>query len=197
MNEGFNEDDLKSDEETNEIANLSQAFAKLSKKLKTQFAEIQSQNRELKKLNEELDRFIYSAAHDLKSPLASMEGLVILAEKEMNVPEHAHYFRMMTSSLRKLESFIKDITDYAKNKRQQLKVEPVDVEEQVNEIIDSLKFLPDAKRITTSIQIKSSAEFHSDKTRLNIILKNLVSNSFRYFRSPEDRESRGDRRAGE
>ncbi|MEI9917689.1 MAG: HAMP domain-containing sensor histidine kinase [Bacteroidota bacterium] len=181
VNEGFNEEELKNDEETNEIANLSQAFAKLSKKLKTQFAEIQSQNRELKKLNEELDRFIYSAAHDLKSPLASMEGLVILAEKEMNVPEHAHYFRMMTSSLRKLESFIKDITDYAKNKRQQLKVEPVDVEEQIAEIIDSLKFLPDANRITPSIQLKTSAEFHSDKTRLNIILKNLVSNSFRYF----------------
>jgi signal transduction histidine kinase len=181
VNEGFNEEDLKSDEETNEIANLSQAFAKLSRKLKTQFAEIQSQNRELKKLNEELDRFIYSAAHDLKSPLASMEGLVILAEKEINVPEHAHYFRMMTSSLRKLESFIKDITDYAKNKRQQLKVEPVDVEDQIGEIIDSLKFLPHASRITSSVQIKTTTEFHSDKTRLSIILKNLISNSFRYF----------------
>jgi len=181
VNEGFNEDDLRSDEETNEIANLSQAFVKLSKKLKVQFAEIQSQNRELKKLNEELDRFIYSAAHDLKSPLASMEGLVILAEKEINIPEHAHYFRMMTSSLRKLESFIKDITDYAKNKRQQLKVETIGLEEQINEIVDSLKFLPDASRVNATVQIKSTAEFHSDKTRLGIIMKNLISNSFRYL----------------
>lgn len=181
VNEGFNEDELKNDEETNEIANLSQAFVKLSRKLKTQFAEIQSQNRELKKLNEELDRFIYSAAHDLKSPLASMEGLVILAEKEINNPEHAHYFKMMTSSLRKLESFIKDITDYAKNKRQQLKVETVDLEEQLTEIIDSLKFLPDAERVNASIQIKNGPEFHSDKTRFGIIMKNLISNSFRYL----------------
>lgn len=181
VNEGFNEDELKNDEETNEIANLSQAFGTLSKKLKMQFAEIQSQNRELKKLNEELDRFIYSAAHDLKSPLASMEGLVILAEKEINIPEHAHYFRMMTSSLRKLESFIKDITDYAKNKRQQLKIEHIELEEQVNEIVDSLKFLPDADRVKASVQIKGNAEFHSDKTRLGIIMKNLISNSFRYL----------------
>lgn len=181
VTEGFNEDELKSDEETNEISNLSQAFSKLSRKLKTQFAEIQSQNRELKKLNEELDRFIYSAAHDLKSPLASLEGLVILAEKEINVPEHAHYFRMMTSSLRKLESFIKDITDYAKNKRQQLTVESIDLEDQVNEIVDSLKFLPGAARVNCSVQIKTSAEFHSDKTRLGIIMKNLISNSFRYL----------------
>lgn len=181
VNEGFNEDELKSEEETNEIANLSQAFVKLSRKLKMQFAEIQSQNRELKKLNEELDRFIYSAAHDLKSPLASMEGLVILAEKEINNPEHAHYFKMMTSSLRKLESFIKDITDYAKNKRQQLKVESVDIGEQLNEIVDSLKFLPDAERVRASIQINGEVEFHSDKTRFGIIMKNLISNSFRYL----------------
>src|SRR5262249_49328103 len=75
VNEGLNEIDFEN-EETNEISSLSQSFIKLSRKLKNQFGEIQQQNRELKKLNAELDRFIYSAAHDLKSPLASMDGLI-------------------------------------------------------------------------------------------------------------------------
>jgi signal transduction histidine kinase len=181
INEGLDEYDLRSDEETNEISNLSQAFVKLSKKLKTQFAEIQSQNIELKKLNEELDRFIYSAAHDLKSPLASMEGLVILAEREIDNPQYAHYFRMMIASLRKLESFIGDITDYARNKRQLVKIQVVRLQPLIMEICDSLRFLPDANRIRVSIDVKGDADFHSDPTRLGIILKNLISNSFRYL----------------
>ena len=180
VNEGLNEKELENGALSDEIGNLSQSFIKLSRKLKTQFNEIMQQNKELKKLNEELDRFIYSAAHDLKSPLASLDGLVQLAEKEINSPEHEHYFRMMSSSVRKLDGFIRDITDYAKNKRQQLKLEKIDLEGMIYDILESVKFLPGADYIKVHVAIEGK-EFYTDKTRMDIILKNLISNSFRYM----------------
>lgn len=180
VNEGLNEKELENAAVADEVGNLSHSFIKLSRKLKTQFSEILHQNKELKKLNEELDRFIYSAAHDLKSPLASLHGLVLLAEKEINSPQHAHYFEMMSASLGKLDGFIRDITDYAKNKRQQLRVERVDPERMVREILESVRFLPQADRMQVVVNIEG-ADFYTDKTRLEIILKNLISNSFRYM----------------
>lgn len=180
VNEGLNERELEHAAVTDEIGNLSHSFIKLSRKLKTQFSEILHQNKQLQKLNEELDRFIYSAAHDLKSPLASLHGLVLLAEKEINSPQHAHYFEMMSASLRKLDGFIRDITDYAKNKRQQLRVERVDPERMVREILESVRFLPQADRMQVTVNIEGT-DFYTDKTRLEIILKNLISNSFRYM----------------
>jgi signal transduction histidine kinase len=180
VNEGLNEKELENSAVTDEIGNLSYSFIKLSRKLKTQFSEILYQNKELQKLNEELDRFIYSAAHDLKSPLASLHGLVLLAEKEINSPRHAHYFEMMSASLRKLDGFIHDITDYAKNKRQQIKVERVDPERMIREILESIKFLPHADHIHVFVNIEG-ADFYTDKTRLEIIFKNLISNSVRYM----------------
>lgn len=180
VNEGLNEKELENETITDEIGNLSQSFIKLSRKLKTQFNEIMQQNKELKKLNEELDRFIYSAAHDLKSPLASLDGLVHLAEREINSAQHQHYFQMMSSSVRKLDGFIRDITDYAKNKRQQLRIEKIDLRGMIDDILEGVKFLPGADHIKVQINIVGD-NFYTDKTRLDIILKNLISNSFRYL----------------
>ena len=186
INQGLDEDDLNDTTVTNEISNLSSAFIKLNKKLRAQFEEIrkkshllEKQNHELHKLNEELDRFIYSSAHDLKSPLASMAGLVHLAQREMNEPAYDHYFEMMRSSIDKMEGFIKDITDYAKNKRQIIKTEKVNLNVIVTDIFQTFRFIPQAERIENLVEI-SGGDFYTDKTRLEIILKNLISNAIRY-----------------
>ncbi|MFZ6010711.1 MAG: sensor histidine kinase [Bacteroidota bacterium] len=187
VNEGLNEKELENSAVTDEIGNLSQSFIKLTRKLRAQFGEIQQksqllekQNKELQKLNEELDRFIYSAAHDLKSPLTSLDGLIRLAKKEIDDPENEHYFRMMIGSVQKLYGFIRDITDYAKNKRQQLCIEKINLHQVVIDIIEDLKFLPHADRILEYIHVDGAYLF-TDKTRLEIVLKNIVSNSFRYL----------------
>lgn len=180
VNEGLNEKELEDNISEDEISTLSASFIKMSRKLKSQFNEILKQNTELKTLNEELDRFIYSAAHDLKSPLASLDGLVHLADKEINSPAHRHYFQMMSTSVKKLNGFINDITDYAKNKRQALVIEKVDLDSLIRDIVESLKFLPHAEKVLVKIKC-SEMEFFTDRTRLEIILKNLIANSFRYL----------------
>jgi signal transduction histidine kinase len=159
----------------------------MSRKLKAQFVEIEKsskllkvQNHELKKLNGELDRFIYSAAHDLKSPLASLSGLIHLVKLEINTPEHGHYFERMDQSIAKLESFIKDITDYAKNKRQQVRVEAINLEKIFESVLFDLQYLPQAKFIQPFLRV-SAINFQTDRTRLEIVVKNILSNAYRYY----------------
>jgi signal transduction histidine kinase len=54
---------------------------------------ILTKNRELIKTNQELDRFVYSASHDLRAPLTSMSGLINLAQRD---PAQAqNYLRLM------------------------------------------------------------------------------------------------------
>lgn len=187
VNEGLNENDWVNTTDTYEVNHLAQSFITMSRKLKAQFAEIEKstkllkvQNHELKKLNGELDRFIYSAAHDLKSPLASLSGLIHLAKLEIQTTEHGHYFERMDHSIAKLESFIKDITDYAKNKRQQVRVEVIDLEKLFESILFDLQFLPQAKVIQPFLRV-SGTSFQTDRTRLEIVVKNILSNAYRYY----------------
>src|SRR5260221_6720930 len=77
-------------------------------------------NKQLEKLNEELDRFVYSTSHDLRAPLLSVLGLLKLAEGKVNEEEMNHYHRMMENRISSLDKFIKEITDYSRNNRLQI-----------------------------------------------------------------------------
>ncbi len=169
-----------------EIQTLYESFFALRAKLNVQFEEINQksaqladQNLELTKLNEDLDRFIYSAAHDLKSPLDSLMGLINIAQIDLAHAGKGEYFVMMKNSVTKLSSFIKDITDYARNKRQNLTIEGIDMEKCILNVFSDLTFLPNYSSLKKEISV-SGGLFYSDKTRLEIVLKNLVSNAFRY-----------------
>jgi signal transduction histidine kinase len=186
FNEGINENEIKDDTVTDEIRNLSGSFVVLTRKLKSQFDEtkkkstlVEHRNKELQKLNAELDRFIYSSAHDLKSPLASLDGLVNLARLEINSQDHDHYFEKMKKSIERMNGFIRDITDYAKNKRQRLHVERVELDKLIDDIFQSLDYLPEMKLIRHWVAIEP-LDFFTDRTRLEIILKNLISNAIKY-----------------
>ena len=76
---------------------------------------INRQNIKLKKVNAELDRFVYSASHELRSPLTSVLGIVSLAKDVKG--DISEYLGHIENSVKRLDSFIKDIIDYSRNTR--------------------------------------------------------------------------------
>lgn len=187
IKEELNENNWSEKSSPIEVQLLASSFFSMTKMIRKQFQEIQEtstimnkQNEDLKRLNHELDRFIYSSAHDLKSPLSSLSGLINLARLEIDTKDHNHYFDKMDATVQKLESFIQDITDYAKNKRQRLLVEEVDFELIINNVLGELQHLPQASFVKSFVRVSGSKAI-TDKTRLEIIVKNIVSNSFRYY----------------
>lgn len=140
---------------------------------------LKESNEELKKSNMELDRFVYSVSHDLRAPLLSMLGIVDLARMETSTGVIKEYLEMVKGSIHKLDGFIRDILDYSRNARLQVRNEPVKLHELLKEITDHLKYMSDNwVEIRTSIQ--NGVIFHSDKNRISVVLNNLVSNAIRY-----------------
>ncbi len=142
--------------------------------------EVKAKNDDLEKANDELDRFLYSTSHDLRSPLSSIKGLINVARYDNRDAKITSYFDMMTDRVNRLESFIKDIIDYSKNERTEVVMESVDLGNLVNEVIDNLKFFEGAEAIRFEQHINIDHTVHCDKTRLSIILNNLVANAIKY-----------------
>jgi len=147
--------------------------------LKKTEKKLQSRNTKLKKLNAELDRFVYSASHDLRAPLASLLGLIDLSRREKLSPLLSEYLSLMNKSITKLDSFISDITDYSRNLRLNTVNEKIDFKSLVKELFDSLAFMSPEK-IDFSVHVSGRVNFYSDPNRLKLILNNLISNSIRY-----------------
>jgi signal transduction histidine kinase len=132
------------------------------------------------KLNEELDNFVYSVSHDLRSPLLSVKGLIslIISTEEIN-NKTDQYLRMAQGSIDRLDNTIQDILEYSRNSRLDVKNDWFDIRPLVQNIFDDIQFISE-KPLRFEIEVDGSSMIFCDKTRLNTIIKNLVSNSAKY-----------------
>jgi len=147
---------------------------------------LEKRNRELIKTNSELDRFVYSVSHDLRSPLTSILGLISFIEtesKEIDTLKHAELIRI---SINRLDDFIKNILSYSRNNRTGILVEQISPNEMVLDIVDSLQRMKEAKGIRFEIEITEQKLFYTDKLRFTTIIKNLISNAIKYHKKEED-----------
>ena len=139
---------------------------------------ILDKNEQLEKANAELDRFVYSASHDLRAPLSSLLGLIEVARID---PGHVlRYMQMMKSRIHDMEAFIREIINYSRNSRMEVANNPVLLKKAVDDVTHELSFIEESKSIELFNQIPDDLVIHTDGTRLKVILSNLVANSIKY-----------------
>jgi len=148
------------------------------RKLSEEF--IALKNEELLKINEELDRFVYSASHDLRAPISSLLGLIEVARLEKDPASIQNLLSMQKRSLQKLDKFIFDIVSYSRNNRVGLEIGRIDFQELLNDTYDQLQYTEKLKELKRINEIDKKILFHSDQKRIAVILNNLVSNAIKY-----------------
>jgi signal transduction histidine kinase len=137
-------------------------------------------NEELTRMNVEMDKFVYSSSHDLMAPLRSILGLINLCNLTDDHDETKKYLHMVKDRVVELEKFIKEMSDYSKNASQSVVIEEIDIHKLVREVLETLRFYPDAERLLLDIDIEEDLTILSDHTRLKVIFSNIISNCFKY-----------------
>ena len=142
--------------------------------------ELSYNNQLLIKANRELDRFVYSASHDLRAPLSSLLGLIEISQRTDDVEEIKHCLGLMKIRVTDLDSFIKDIINYSRNTRQEVKSETFNLLELTKEVADGLKFGSGMEEIFIKYTIDPALMVNTDRSRLKVVLNNLIGNSLKY-----------------
>lgn len=166
------------DEEGNAVEILGNARDITEQKLAVE--ELMVTNKELQIANEELDGFVYRASHDLRSPLTSVLGLINILKFETQSASHQNYLSLMQKSIEKLMNVIEDLINHSKNTRMEVVSEPIHFEELISEMIQDLKYLDEAHKISFEVIVEGKHEFYSDKLRLVLLFNNLISNAIKY-----------------
>ena len=148
--------------------------------LKKSKEELSKKNQDLLKLNAELDRFVYNTSHDLKAPLNSILGLVQLMDLSKDINEVHNYSSMIKTRVSDLHKFINEVADYSRNATSQITIVKVLLRKAVRDALENLRYLPGADRLSIQLDIDDTLEITTDITRLQIVLNNLISNSFKY-----------------
>ncbi len=141
---------------------------------------LEDERRELKKANLELDRFVYSTSHDLRSPIASMLGLVNLARLEVKDEKSLELITMMEQRVLKLDSVIADFLVLSRSKKSEVVMTPVSLNQLIDEVVSDVKFAKDAPAIRLIYDRGNDFTFQSDFPLMKTVLGNLFSNSVKY-----------------
>lgn len=163
-------------------------FLSMMRKLYDSANKLKLKNDRLIIANNELDRFVYSASHDLRSPLTSLKGLVQIAKEEEDIKQIKYYFELMDQSITKQDKFIIDIINYSRNKRLEKSLETINLPQLIDDVIQQYSYSDNADgfKIEKNFEIR---EIYSDALRLKIILSNLISNAIKYC-DPEKEEKK-------
>lgn len=134
----------------------------------------------LRKINNELDRFIYSTSHDLRSPVASVLGLVNVARREVSDPNANNYLRLIEDRMLKLDHVITDILAISKVKKYEPKYEMIDFNALMADSMGDVRVLAEGKKIDIRYMESASNRFVGDYSLTRMVLGNLLSNAVKY-----------------
>lgn len=137
-------------------------------------------NRELTEANTVLDKFVYSCSHDLKGPLASIKGLIRLAEKSSRNDITDECLHLINESVERMDTFIKSLESFVSNARGPVLKNEVDLLGIINRIMESRIDYAKTHKIKMRVRVKQMQKFFSDDARINIILYNLIDNAINY-----------------
>jgi signal transduction histidine kinase len=147
----------------------------LSEELNTNVVE----KSKLDEVNAKLERFAYATAHDLKSPLNAITGLVALIEmsiKDDAKSQVSEYLFRLRATVEKMNGLVRGILEYSKVYSENLEKEEIDLMRVFNEIIDT-----DQALHKVEIQfVEPLPAILFNKSAIYQVVRNLISNAVKY-----------------
>ena len=185
-------EELKSQEEelrvaNEELAERTQILTENEKNLQLQQEKMRAINKELKLASQYKSEFLANMSHELRTPLNSLLILSNLLSKNKNgnlTEDQVKSVNIIYKSGKDLLELINEILDLSKIEAGKMSFDFTDTqtEEISTEIIQNFKPVAENKGLT--LEVNKSDDFpaiiYTDKQRLLQIIKNLLSNAFKF-----------------
>lgn len=148
--------------------------------------ELSNTNSQLLSINADLDNFIYTASHDLKSPILNIEGLVKMLSKNLlrngwidNSTKEI--INMINLSVSRFNETISDLTEITKlGKESSIPYRLINLKEVIKDVMTDLHTSILESKAHISIDIDDQVNLLFSKKNLKSIIYNLLSNAIKY-----------------
>lgn len=153
--------------------------------------ELHNENRILANVNFDLDSFVYTASHDLKSPIANLEGLLdalteTFSKENLDRNEVNSIIRLMRSSIKRFAATIKDLTtivEIDKNSGNE-QVEAINLVDVVERVKQEQQSQIAESGTSIAVHYEDDPTLYFSIKNFKSVMHNLISNAIKY-RSPE------------
>jgi PAS domain S-box-containing protein len=156
----------------------------LETRIEARTFDLEESNKNLKRVNTDLDNFIYTASHDLKAPILNIEGLIkelVMTDSYQMHDDAQLLIDMMSTCVNKFKKTIEDLADVTKNlKPDSATPKSVDVNEIIEDIKISINNLISSTKTTIITDFSAVNNFYASRKNMRSVLYNLINNSIKY-----------------
>lgn len=143
----------------------------------------EKQNQELAVINGVKDKLLSMIAHDVRSPLASLQNILFLTrENILNSEEFSKLSQMLEVDIRHLMSMLDNTLLWAREQMHAIKINTItfNLRNLSDDVIALYHQSVNGKGIKIINNISPDAEIISDKEIINTVLRNLISNAIKF-----------------
>jgi light-regulated signal transduction histidine kinase (bacteriophytochrome) len=142
---------------------------------------------ELAKINRELDDFTYIASHDLKEPLRGISSYcqILLEDYSGKLDDDGQRrLESLVGLCQRLSRLIDDLLTYSQIGRTEPEAAPIDLNEIVTDVIDTLGAAIDERNAI--VRVKGSLPtVEADRVLVGEVFRNLIANALKFNESPQ------------
>jgi two-component system sensor histidine kinase/response regulator len=138
-------------------------------------------NAGLRQSNEELERFAYICSHDMQEPVRMMSSYAELLEQKYadRLDEKGRkYVDFIAASARHLSAMIKDILNFSRVGRDEIKLEKVDCNEVARDVLREFERIIEEKK--AKVACETLPVLRSSPTLIRILFQNLIGNALKF-----------------
>jgi light-regulated signal transduction histidine kinase (bacteriophytochrome) len=148
--------------------------------LKENAEEINSKNKELELMNQELASFAYVSSHDLQEPLRKIQTFSSrIVETEPGLSDKGKdYFSRMQNAAFRMQTLIEDLLAYSRTNTSEKKFETVDLNKVVADVKNDFKERIEEKHATVEVDELPTMEVIVFQFRQ--LLTNILSNALKF-----------------
>ena len=132
-------------------------------------------------------QFVSVLAHEMKSPISAIEGyLQMIQERSVgdrleNYDQMVHRCLIRIEGMRKMISDLLDLTSIESGQRQRSLV-AIDLAEVAGQAVENVKAEAEKRGISIQSNVTAGAAMTGDRTEIDMIFNNLISNAVKYNR---------------
>ena len=152
----------------------------LDKKVQERTLELDRSNHELEKAVKDLDQFIYKTSHDLRGPIATMQGIINLGVMEAKEEVSIEYFNTLHKVSNNLNNVLYRLIEVHETYQKKPVFEIMDPAKQIMETTNSISEFSIESNVTIVTELQADGNWKSDKKLFNLIIENMLRSAMLY-----------------
>jgi PAS domain S-box-containing protein len=142
---------------------------------------VQERTEQLAAANKELDAFAYSASHDLRAPLQTIDGFARALEEDFGGKldaEARDYLQRVRAASQRMAQLVDDLLRLSRLTRADMTHVPVDLSALARTVAGELLARDPARDVV--VEIAEGVLAQGDRNLLRVLLENLLSNAWKF-----------------